>query len=361
MENRNRSISDMVGEALGLDPNVAYRPMMIPAVKMNDGSIKPGVPSAFVELMKAFMLPGHVAQGGSYTPEDVTDMAMNVGMMAAPVGYANTPKGAIGMFAGKNAKNANLFSLREAQKLTSQGIDRADIWKNTGWFQDVDGHWKFEIDDSVSSISDNIPSMGKLGDIVDHVKLFENYPVMKNVDFVTGNPYGSSIHGMWSGNPSDPSDTAMMMLNRGTPNTHSTALHEMQHGVQKIENFSPVVQTGMSGLQKGTPAWTIYENILNDIRTPSDIQTFAKNAGFDNTEQAFPHYREYLDNIPKKIPREIDVAAQQTAVQQAYNRSLGEVEARNVQKRRAFTPDQRRNIPPWETIDVPLEQIIFKK
>lgn len=115
MENRNRSISDVVGEALGLDPNVAYRPMMIPAVKMNDGSVKPGVPSAFVELMKAFMLPGHVVQGGSYTPEDVTDMAMNVGMMGAPVGYATAPKGAIGM-GGSRLNNAGL-AMDEASRM----------------------------------------------------------------------------------------------------------------------------------------------------------------------------------------------------------------------------------------------------
>jgi hypothetical protein len=43
-----------------------------------------------------------------------------------------------------------------------------------------------------------------------------------------------------------------------------------------------------------------------------------------------------------------------------YNRLAGEVEARNVQARMNFSPEQRMNIPPWLTMDVPLEQQILR-
>lgn len=130
MENINRSISDVVGEMLGLDPNVAYRPMMIPAVKMNDGSVKPGVPSAFVEMMKAFMLPGHVTQGGSYTPKDVTDMAMNVGMMSAPVGYATAPKGSLTMGGSKPSSNLPMDDVSRMTRAKDMGF-HTDLFHGT--------------------------------------------------------------------------------------------------------------------------------------------------------------------------------------------------------------------------------------
>ena len=97
MYNKNRSISDVVGELLGLDPTVKYRASMLPLVRTADDKVEFGVPSMLADLVGAFMLPGHVAQGGSYTPKDVTNMAMNVGMMGAPVGYATAPKGALAM------------------------------------------------------------------------------------------------------------------------------------------------------------------------------------------------------------------------------------------------------------------------
>jgi hypothetical protein len=43
-----------------------------------------------------------------------------------------------------------------------------------------------------------------------------------------------------------------------------------------------------------------------------------------------------------------------------YNRLAGEVEARTVQKRMDYTPEQRRSRPPWEDYDVPEDQQIVR-
>lgn len=130
MENRNRSISDVVGEALGLDPTVKYRASMLPLVRTADDKVEFGVPSMLADLLGAFMLPGHVAQGGSYTPEDVTNMAMNVGMMGAPVGYATAPKGALAMGgAGKNTLPMDEISRMNRAK--DMGF-HTDLYHGTG-------------------------------------------------------------------------------------------------------------------------------------------------------------------------------------------------------------------------------------
>ena len=44
----------------------------------------------------------------------------------------------------------------------------------------------------------------------------------------------------------------------------------------------------------------------------------------------------------------------------SYLRMAGEAEARNVQKRQKMTPAQRRKTPPWETLDVPEDELIVK-
>ena len=43
-----------------------------------------------------------------------------------------------------------------------------------------------------------------------------------------------------------------------------------------------------------------------------------------------------------------------------YKRHAGETEARNVQTRMGYTPEQRRSTPPWKTEDVPRNKQIIR-
>lgn len=131
MKNKGRSISDVVGEALGLDPTVKYRASMLPLVRTADDKVELGVPSMLADLLGAFMLPGHVAQGGSYTPEDVTNMAMNVGMMGAPVGYATAPKGALGMGGSKRIFDLPMDEASRMNRANDMGF-HTDLYHGTG-------------------------------------------------------------------------------------------------------------------------------------------------------------------------------------------------------------------------------------
>ena len=44
-----------------------------------------------------------------------------------------------GIFAGVQAKGADLDAQKAAQELQSRGFERGEIWEKTGWFEDVDG------------------------------------------------------------------------------------------------------------------------------------------------------------------------------------------------------------------------------
>ena len=101
------------------------------------------------------------------------------------------------------------------------------------------------------------------------------------------------------------------------PGGPSSALHELQHGVQEIEGFakggSP--STVMTKLQQSNP--DEYQKLLSSSQNLNDI--------YDN----------------------------------AYRRIAGEVEARAVQKRMNMTPEQRLQKFPLESYDRPVESLLF--
>jgi len=93
-------LSETVHDVYGMSPN-ADRLSLLPAPDVAPGG-GPNwsswtAPQWLYDAAKATVMPGHVAQGGAYTPEDVTDMAMTLGAAAAPVGMATVPGGALGM------------------------------------------------------------------------------------------------------------------------------------------------------------------------------------------------------------------------------------------------------------------------
>jgi len=80
-----------------LDPDIVKRGMMLPWGRTRQGEMEFAVPEVLLSLARSARLPGRVAQGYPWTPEDVTEMALNV----AGTGYlgggllTGVPKGAV--------------------------------------------------------------------------------------------------------------------------------------------------------------------------------------------------------------------------------------------------------------------------
>ncbi len=49
------------------------------------------------------------------------------------------------IFGGENAIGANKAKLKTAREMVKNGVDESQIWTKTGWYKDIDGKWKFEI------------------------------------------------------------------------------------------------------------------------------------------------------------------------------------------------------------------------
>ena len=68
--------------------------------------------------------------------------------------------------------------------MKEQGYSNEDIRQKTGWFQDVENKWKFEISDNKAKLLTN-PQQNKkykLSELLKHDDLYEMYPNLKNIN-----------------------------------------------------------------------------------------------------------------------------------------------------------------------------------
>ena len=230
---------------------------------------------------------------------------------------------------GFKAETADKSALEKAMELEKDGTDSEKIRKETGWFKGYDGKWRFEIDDSELEFKTDIEKNRaaaielakmkvksaeleekivnntatkaeeneyynldekmieyrkgvKLSDVINHPKLFEAYPQLKNVDVYY--EISSVNRGVYSSNGN------VIMLNpmHTLDEQKEAIIHEIQHAIQGIENFA----------------------------NGSNLE-YWKNLGYSD-EEAMAMY---------------------------YN-TAGEREARDVSARRDYNAEQRKNIRP---------------
>lgn len=230
---------------------------------------------------------------------------------------------------GLKAETADKSALEKAMELEKDGTDSEKIRKETGWFKGYDGKWRFEIDNSELEFKTDIEKNRaaaielakmkvksaeleekivnntatkaeeneyynldekmieyrkgvKLSDVINHPKLFEAYPQLKNVDVYY--EISSVNRGVYSSNGN------VIMLNpmQTIDEQKEAIIHEIQHAIQGIENFA----------------------------NGSNLE-YWKNLGYSD-EEAMAMY---------------------------YN-TAGEREARDVSARRDYNEEQRKNIRP---------------
>lgn len=238
------------------------------------------------------------------------------------------------IFAGPTAKTADRAALVRAEEMQKAGADRADIWRETGWFQGAEGKWRFEIDDSASRMTDDAADLvsGKLGTthggakaygVIEHPEFYDAYPDAAKgwITVKQGKGTGSfdDVYGDIEIAPSTPKEG------------RNIALHEFQHRVQKDEGFAP--GGDMFASVAGHDAfWAeksrLFEQMMNDPKLAGIIDE----AGMFNLAHA---------------------RAKQNLNRDWYTRNAGEVEARNVEARADMSAAERRAAPPWTTQDVP--------
>lgn len=195
-----------------------------------------------------------------------------------------TGRGTQMLFAGENARTANMQTLNRAQALEASGAAAEDIRRETGWFRGIDGKWRFEIDDSgmeyrsdgdarlleesgyrrLQELTDkwarNAEGRGdpltaeeqaesenladkyydsvwteekyELADFLRHSGLFEAYPQLRHTSLVFEKTE-PGVNGYYNAG----TDT-IVLSNELRWMPESTLVHEIQHVIQRAEGFA---------------------------------------------------------------------------------------------------------------------------
>lgn len=261
--------------------------------------------------------------------------------MSAPIG------GLLATFGGKNAKNADVLALEIAQEAERKGLPPERIFDATGWFKGADGKWRFEIDDSAAFDrgSSNNPYFFSQ---IRHPELREAYDLELGYRQIDGDRLQGSYR-EFSLNGADGEIGLAMEADRT-----GTALHELQHAIQRREGFASGGSPEMFVDAQNAAMRTIRKlnDDMHDVVKKLDAASASRDtASIAELESQYSRLLEERQKI---------VSATQWDPLDAYGKLAGEVEARNVQKRMGLLADDRRMLPPWMTEDVPRDQQIIR-
>ncbi len=305
---------------------------------------------------------------------------------------------------------SRMQNLAIAKQMDAEGKSDVDIRLATGWEKGSDGKWKYEIDDSKVKVDfyagmkvwenehpDFIQLRNrilkgeelseaenerfqklysefdaeqetrkngeffKLEEVLDFPELYKAYPTFKNIDVYIGNGDKKGVQGEYE------SDLNTISLYKEgyedspidwTIQVKSVLLHEIQHAIQYIEGFAK----GGSDEQ--------FEVISVD-KLEQEIESLQKIANGEKKSRLYSqgdaHHK--IEELQARI-EEINENALEGQVEvdgnvyanefEAYRALAGEVEARNVQTRINFTPEQRIETLLTATEDVaPEDKIIL--
>lgn len=299
-------------------------------------------------------------------PEYADSLGMEAYRNAAAMGNApgiNAPVGAFkaaakvvpeaAMFIGALAKTWDKASNAKAVQMEKAGKDAREIWRETGNLKGPDGKWRQEIDDSGALFNTSMPDGKRVenpirvgrGDM-DMGPTVGEYAMLYHPELQSA--YGRDLtkrtligskNTMLGDGPQGAFDPATSTLTLYAPATaeagRSTTLHELQHAIQQKEGFA-----------KGG--------------SPSD---FVASSGSLYGTQLVPEAQRIFDSALLKgapmsaVEREF---RQSAATQEAYRRLAGEAEARATQARMNMTPAERRATFPYDSYDVPVDQLIVR-
>ena len=258
-----------------------------------------------------------------------------------------------GVFAGINAKTADLDKLDSARKMLTDGIPASEVLAKTGWTIGADGRWRFEIDDSASymrgkkaflgapvrsdlSMGDLAGSGVDMQDVLQHQALFDAYPELRKTNV-------SAARFADRGGDYSPGDGSIRIAdNLSGDNARSVMLHEIQHAIQEKEGFQP---GGSASDFMGIEANDLLMKKIAAEARINEINSRLRLAKGDE-------YMDLLDERRALIPdAQIDDLDILENAYSKYMRLMGETEARNVQARMNMGREERMRVPPIKTED----------
>lgn len=289
-------------------------------------------------------------------------------------------------YAGRDARNADLEALHEAERYEMQGVDAETIRQKTGWFRGADGKWRWEIDDSGMKLrtdAADISNYTTLGELVDAPALFATYPDMKDMSVTFHNLERGQLGGY---HRTFDSIELSRELKQKPEALLNSLTHEVQHAIQQREGFTPganlkywnrKLEEGYDGRdaetrREGARLREQYEQMkANDpefMRSMEELNAMAPTVprgkvDMDTWEQVEPDPPEWVrfderrDQLEEKYGDRVwDYFSLRDSIDRnardgrlpgdLYRDTAGEIEARDAAARRGLTAEERRGRKP---------------
>lgn len=256
----------------------------------------------------------------------------------------------MGIFIGPKAKTWNKSNAAKAEKMEKAGETPENIWMATGTFRGPDGKLRQEISDANSMPGQKLYSWGEGKDLEQgnstvvrrqkallHPALSAAYPDTKNIGVLLKSGREGGFYNI------DMDNIGAPISGRNQAADRSIMLHELQHAVQQREGFA------MGGspnrpYSKGERDFLIQQNIAQRLAPKDKANPYAASAYTETPAEALGAATKYVDSEAGRFD--------------AYRRLLGEAEARAVQARRDMTQQQRLATFPYQSYDMPINQLI---
>jgi hypothetical protein len=262
------------------------------------------------------------------------------------------------IFVGEKSKNWNAANAAKAVEMEKAGAKPEDIWMATGTFRGPEGKLRQEISDQGLKINDYRNTGGAI--TINHPELQAAYEQIPRGVKVRPS---SQIEGMAAYEaPKRELDWQLgeggiIHVPSGERMPTDIYAHELQHAVQAKEGFA----------RGGSPSQMIL--VLEDLakqKRDEAQQFFRLSTNQDplNPQIIKPGARKKGLQLEKEAQQLQDKAMLAYHSEQVkmdlYNQLAGEAEARAVQKRMNMTPQERLATFPYESYDVPVNQLIVR-
>jgi hypothetical protein len=277
-----------------------------------------------------------------------------------------TPK-PLQIFIGENAKTWDKVDAVRAQAMEKKGATPEEIWTETGTFRGPEGKWRQEISDQPSKLTLGQHEPDVYGAIekktfegaLEHPELQRAYPELNDISFQHWPK--EEFEGAWY----KPEANEIVLGQKAMNPELGVALHELQHAIQTKEGFArggninefatgPMfdktardLTADLSQVVTGGVSAQPLE-VLQGLKytDPKDLEPIIKKYGFNN-----------IDEVKSFI---YDENERRTPFGQ-YQRLAGEAEARATQERLNMTDAERRAKFPYQSYDVPINELIVRK
>lgn len=280
-------------------------------------------------------------------------------------------------------------NLTTAKLMDANGELRSDIWYDTGWLRGVDNQWRTEFSDKDAKMTlDKVEPNGKvqmgtvyrLGDILSHLPLYRLYPEIADYRVL----FDANLA---PGHAAFDSFNKLILMPEQQPDDVGVLLHEVQHAIQDIEGFgrggSPENMDvyNVNAAEKFYRASPLFAK--TDAQEVAIFKYYSAVEAFHNLEvlrnkmeSSLSRYtleeRSKIRNAAGRADGNASIAfgemlgklgmSEYEVQKQMYSLISGEIEARDVEARREYNNELRRQVVPGEGEGINRDmQLVFDK